>query len=715
MTRNCTPKNKRAPSSQSGKGDKVSLPVLAGGSRDKAQNTGKQLRPGATRTARWRAFALLGINLLIVAHILQWALMGRTLSPVEPSESKFFIERGELNAGAIFFAAALLSTLLFGRFFCGWACHIVALQDLCSWLLTKMRIRPHAFRSRFLFHAPFALAIYMFVWPAVYRWWLGIPPPAMSDHLMTANFWETFPGPVITIVTLLVCGFLIVYALGQKAFCTYGCPYGGFFAPLDKASPARIRVTDACAHCGHCTAVCTSNVRVHEEVAAFGAVVDPGCMKCMDCVETCPNDALYYGLGKPAFNTKPRRDPKPVTYDFTLVEEFLVLGSGLLSLFIFRGLFTIPLLLTMGLAAVIGFWFVKLIHVIRKSHVKIQNLHLKRAGSITTAGIGYVIISAMITAFLIHSAIVKYHISLGEKYAERATLGDAIWWPDGNWWGQADDQQRSAVANAISHYETSLDWALFPSVSPLESLPLLYLARGDKQAAQQTAQRLATLVPYKTVAHVKLGSVLRAVGSDDEAATAFLRALELNPCQNFARRRLLAIYESQGRFDEAMSLFHDEALKHAECHEQLAMQEAEFLQRNGRFQDAITLLRQYVETHPQSVAGHYRLGAFLLSQPAPDIAGAALQFESTIALAPEFADAHYNLAVARYHARRFAEARDSVKRAIELDSADPQKYMFLAAVLQELGDFAGARKAQADAQQAAAALQTNNPTGAPDS
>ncbi len=28
-------------------------------------------------------------------------------------------------------------------------------------------------------------------------------------------------------------------------------------------------------------------------------VVDPGCMKCMDCISVCPNDALYFGFGKP--------------------------------------------------------------------------------------------------------------------------------------------------------------------------------------------------------------------------------------------------------------------------------------------------------------------------------------------------------------------------------------------------------------------------------
>ena len=29
-------------------------------------------------------------------------------------------------------------------------------------------------------------------------------------------------------------------------------------------------------------------------------VVDPGCMKCLDCVSVCPMNALYFGLGKPS-------------------------------------------------------------------------------------------------------------------------------------------------------------------------------------------------------------------------------------------------------------------------------------------------------------------------------------------------------------------------------------------------------------------------------
>src|SRR5947208_12493488 len=80
--------------------------------------------------------------------------------------------------------------------------------------------------------------------------------PKFTNHLVTSNFWETFPSVAVAIPFLLICGFLTVYFLGQKGFCTYACPYGGFFGLADKLSPGKIRVTDACNQSGHCTLTC---------------------------------------------------------------------------------------------------------------------------------------------------------------------------------------------------------------------------------------------------------------------------------------------------------------------------------------------------------------------------------------------------------------------------------------------------------------------------
>ncbi len=131
--------------------------------------TGKLSGIRKSRRGKWRAAVLIALHVAIAVHITLFVVTGRTLSPVEPSESMYTLELGYVNAGFIFFGVALLSTLVFGRFVCGWGCHIVALQDLCAWIMKKLGVRPRPFRSRLLIWVPLLVALYMFAWPSFKR------------------------------------------------------------------------------------------------------------------------------------------------------------------------------------------------------------------------------------------------------------------------------------------------------------------------------------------------------------------------------------------------------------------------------------------------------------------------------------------------------------------------------------------------------------------
>ncbi len=386
----------------------LALPVVTLPERKKKSSIGK-----------WRAGVLVGVHLLIIAHIIQWLAQGSTVSPVEPSESMETLEQGFLNAGAIMFAIAILSTILFGRYFCGWLCHVVALQDFCHWLMGKVGIRPKPFRARLLMLAPLILGLYMFVWPSFKRYalqpafeamnlgwptWLRRtePFPGIQSEIIVDDFWATFPEWYIAIPFLLVCGFATVYFLGAKAFCFYACPYGGIFALADPVSPTRVRVDhDKCHECGLCTAACTSNVRVHEEIKHHGMVIDAGCMKTMDCIAACPNDALSIGLGRPAFGSPVRPEAKEAhaeskkkaarRWDLNWPEEIVF---ALVFLFLFiatRGMFDrVPMLMAGGLAAVGTGLTVLLWRTIAAPNARIHRLLLKHKGTITPAGIAFV-------------------------------------------------------------------------------------------------------------------------------------------------------------------------------------------------------------------------------------------------------------------------------------------------------------------------------------
>lgn len=363
-----------------------------------------QIKVRESRRTKWRAAVLVGIHLIVAVRVAFYNKTGSTVSPVEPSEAMQTLQTGLVNAGFVFFALAILSTLIFGRFFCGWGCHLVALQDLCGYVLTKLKIKPKPFRSRFLVFAPIFAFLYMFVWPTFLRIWEGRPMPAFVAHLRTEDLWATFPTPGIAALTFVVCGFLAVIFLGNKGFCTYACPYGAAFYVADRFAKGKIRVTDACMGCGHCTAVCTSNVRVHEEVKLHKMVVDAGCMKCLDCVDVCPTNALYFGFGKGAGRLQPRRQ-----YDYALWEDLFMVAIFAFCFYAVRGLYEqIPFLLSLGICGIVSYLTITFVRLFTSANVRMQRCELKEKSKMTTAGHVFALSCLALFAFLIHSSIVQY-------------------------------------------------------------------------------------------------------------------------------------------------------------------------------------------------------------------------------------------------------------------------------------------------------------------
>lgn len=629
-----------------------------------------------SRMGRRRAMALIGVHVLMIAHFGHWLIAGRTISPIEPSESMYTLNHGHLNAGFLFFAAAIAATTLLGRFVCGWGCHFIAYQDLCAWGLKKIGIKPKPFRSRLLVLAPLALAVYMFIWPTVYRLITGIPFPSISNHLVTKDFWATFPGGMVALLTIVLAGMAIVYFLGAKGFCTYACPYGGFFGVADRIAPGRIRVTDACEHCGHCTAACTSNVRVHAEVALYGMVVDPGCMKCMDCVSVCPNDALYLGFTPAIAATKPRIAKKtrigsvalsgsrrPVPYDFSLREELLMAGTGLAALFGLRGLYgQIPLLLAMGLAAITGFLGVKLLGMIREANVRLQNLQLKRGGVWTKAGILFTAGVGVWFLFVGHSGSVKFCEWRGSALTRGLALPDDLWSPQTQWWSSAGPAAREDHAAAQRWLSRADRLGFTATTETLTDLAWLNVAEGNLPAALTYLQRIRDRIPKRPEPRRALASLYLKANRPLEAETAYRQAIELDPQFALARVELAVLLVSGGRGEEAAELYR-EAIQAAPTDSSWSIRLARLYLDGRRFTDAEEAVMDALKRTPGDSELLAMLGVMRLSQGRTDEGKRSLQ--QAIALNPRLAGAHYDLGMALLAERRIEEAVASLRRAVE--------------------------------------------------
>lgn len=564
----------------------ISLPVL---------DAKKAPKMGATRTGKWRAALLLVVNLLIVAHIIQWLIMGSTVSPVEPSEAMLTLETGVINAGAILFALAILSTLVFGRFFCGWLCHVVALQDACAWLMNKVGIRPKPFRSRLLVFAPLVIGSYMFLWPTFKRvvmqpafraaeidwpaWLKPVAPINMwQTEMIVEDFWATFGSPWVAIPFLLICGFVTVYFLGAKGFCTYACPYGGLFAPAEQLAPVRIRVTDACMHCGHCTSVCTSNVRVSDEVRDFGMVVDPGCMKCMDCVNACPSDALYLGLGAPAIGKKVRdkdHHKKSLAkskrrYDMTWPEEIIAAGLFIACFFAFRGMLDqIALLLAGGLAAIATFLIMMAWSMLVKPHARIYGVMLKQKGKVRPAGVMFSFVVLGLLALVVWGANARYNRWRVDIAYAGATIpaGFAAERPEFALSPEYESKAEQALAwlqEADSFENGGLGWSLNPKYRTWRAYYLALLGRKSEAADQ-----LESVIEHGIPGAPLIDQLVRlrvAEGMPEaEAASIYERTIELHPDLHPVRRKLALLRASTTENPEAgLPLFESVADEYAD-------------------------------------------------------------------------------------------------------------------------------------------------------
>lgn len=647
----------------------ISLPVA------QAPSSGSIAR---SKMSKRRFAVLIFIQILIIAHVIQWLVMGTTVGPIEPSESMETVKNGVITAGFIFFSVALLSTAILGRWFCGWGCHVLLLQDASGKLLNKFGIRPKPFRSRLLMLIPLILALYMFVWPLAFRFIVAplmgteLNWPGFTSHLIVTDFWKTFPGWLVAIPFLLICSFGVVYLLGMKGYCTYGCPYGGFFAPLDEIAPGSIRVTDACEQCGHCTAVCTSNVRVHEEVHDFGMVVDPGCMKCMDCVSVCPHDALYFGFGKPSIGRDKSKATKKRKWDLSWREEICFAILALLVFLSVRGAYSlISLLFASGITAIVVFLTFKAWQIIRAQDVRLYKWQFKRAGSIKAIGGVYLVGTFLMLALVAHTGVINAAVFLGELYDGRVLTPARIVFATDPFTPEPETLENARSAREWYEFASymgdggfALIWTNQPAIDNRIAWMLAVENRRDDAEAQmrESIDRYG-LSPEKAAG---LARILRSQEKNSEADAAYRSGLEEFPAAFSLLEEYIMSLEASNRPWEAITYLRN-ILENAPA------PTADWLSLNQPDIIVTQKMREIFEEQPHLLGATRRLSLLLMNyQETPrDLADGVRLVERTIDIEPDNPFAYRALALGYGRQNRVNEAAEALRTSVRLEPNEP--------------------------------------------
>lgn len=583
------------------------------------------------RVQRWRLIALVIVHALIAMHLLHWWINGRTVGRFVLSDSMETLELGRLNPGFLLFSTALLITLIAGRWLCGWGCHMGALQDACGWILRRCGVKPKPLRTRLLGYTPLMLGVYMFIWPTfrrdalvplLERYWprgLGMvgrwqPFPGWENALVSSDLWNGMPGLAVAVPFLLVCGGATVYFLGSRGFCRYACPYGGMFASVERLAPLRVRVDiNACDGCGKCTAACSSGIRVHEEVRAYGCVISDRCIKTLDCVAVCPHDALSFGLTKPSLLKGSPRETRPKRlYDTTWGEELIVSGIFVVTFLSMRGLYgAIPMLMAVGIAisAAGGGWWVW--RCVTRLDVRACGMQFKRAGRLSRIGMTHVAGLMLVGLLIFHSAgirLMQWYAGTHDQHVTRTR--DEVFHASAP---ELDSEIRAHAEAALRWYAWSaslgtggLGLANTPQVEIRRAW--LELVIGDLEHAQDRLELIAS-GPYGTDSHhADLARVALMRQDPDSAVRQLNETIAKHPEYTLCRELLAWMLVQSGSREQAKTLYESrlrETPGDAECR----LGYGALLLRLGLLEQARMHLIEVIRQNPKMVRAHHELAA----------------------------------------------------------------------------------------------------------
>lgn len=206
----------------------------------------------------------------------------------------------EKNGFLVTFIALCGFTIIFGRFFCGFACAFGTLGDgvyaVSQWVQKKLKKKIKWISmetGRKLQKIKYILLLILIV---IYG--LGF-----TERFSGSSPWEVFSmlyTGKIPDKTYLVGWILFVLILAgmcakERFFCQYLCPMGAVFSwlPVLPVSVLRRDRKQCIPKCRACQMKCPVNLEIERDQKDGGE-----CIQCLACMDTCPRGNVHMGLPK---------------------------------------------------------------------------------------------------------------------------------------------------------------------------------------------------------------------------------------------------------------------------------------------------------------------------------------------------------------------------------------------------------------------------------
>lgn len=239
-------------------------------------------------TARWHRVLRIGVQ--VVFFVLAPGLFAAAFNGVKYLFGQIgALESFQMTSFVVVLAALLAFTIVFGRFFCGYACAFGALGD---WVHTVVRgvlartplrnvgIPEGAMKVlslvKYFLLAAIAAACVLGVWADV----SGLSP-WVAFAGFTSGSLEGIRKGAFVLLGLCVVGM----ALSERFFCRVLCPMGAVFAlmPVLGISSFTRTPSHCVGHCGKCREACPVGLWPDADALSHGE-----CLACGRCADACP-------------------------------------------------------------------------------------------------------------------------------------------------------------------------------------------------------------------------------------------------------------------------------------------------------------------------------------------------------------------------------------------------------------------------------------------
>lgn len=202
------------------------------------------------------------------------------------------------------FVAALIVlcvyTIVFGRFFCGFACAFGSLGDavraLYVFICKKLKKKPITMKAAVVKKLQvvkyFVLAIIAVTcFTGVYSKAKGFSPWDVFSMLHARNF--KLGGYTLGVVLLVL--IVIGMCFQERFFCRVLCPMGAVFSilPVLPFSNLRRDRSECIKGCRACTMKCPSDIELVPDTAPE---LSGDCFQCQKCIDTCPKGNIHTGI-----------------------------------------------------------------------------------------------------------------------------------------------------------------------------------------------------------------------------------------------------------------------------------------------------------------------------------------------------------------------------------------------------------------------------------